>query len=261
MPLTPLDIVEYVRKELIVKAVKVAEENMELVAQWCGGEICMTTDRRFYVKVPVPKVVRESHSYAYVGHYVVFAGQSFKVFTEKNLVRTFDPKADAEKLEIVEIENLDYNENTLFKVNNALMAVGLSERDAHIAINNMQNEGILFRERGKRHVPGEPQKQYSVVRHGPDDVEVYEDHNYGARLLMDIEHESQPHGTPVGPEKYTQNTLFDSEGNLVPTDRDGRPYLTIDDAEIYRAQDAGTNTLLNENLAPSIAGDTYPHGA
>lgn len=38
-------------------------------------------------------------------------------------------------------------ENTLFKVRNALLRVGLTEQQITDAINEMQNEGILFRER------------------------------------------------------------------------------------------------------------------
>lgn len=40
-----------------------------------------------------------------------------------------------------------YNEQTLFKVFNALRRTGLPERVAQDAITEMQNEGILFRER------------------------------------------------------------------------------------------------------------------
>lgn len=40
-----------------------------------------------------------------------------------------------------------YNEDTLFKVRGALLGVGLREQQITNAINSMQNEGILFRER------------------------------------------------------------------------------------------------------------------
>lgn len=40
-----------------------------------------------------------------------------------------------------------YDENTLFKVDLALQASGLNREQARDAINEMQNEGILFRER------------------------------------------------------------------------------------------------------------------
>lgn len=40
-----------------------------------------------------------------------------------------------------------YTENTLFKVYDVLRAAGLGESQAREAINEMQNQGILFRER------------------------------------------------------------------------------------------------------------------
>lgn len=41
-----------------------------------------------------------------------------------------------------------HTEDTLFKVREALVASGLTERKAYNAITEMQNAGILFRERG-----------------------------------------------------------------------------------------------------------------
>lgn len=40
-----------------------------------------------------------------------------------------------------------FNENTLFKVYDVLRAAGLTEEQSREAINEMQNKGILFRER------------------------------------------------------------------------------------------------------------------
>jgi len=45
-------------------------------------------------------------------------------------------------------ERLTHNEFTLFKVYSALAKVGISSQTARDAINEMQNAGILFRERG-----------------------------------------------------------------------------------------------------------------
>ena len=42
-----------------------------------------------------------------------------------------------------------HTEDTLFKVRRALLGSGLSEQTVTVAINEMQNEGILFRERGR----------------------------------------------------------------------------------------------------------------
>lgn len=43
-----------------------------------------------------------------------------------------------------------FTEATLFKVYKALRATGLTEQQAEDAINEMQNAGILFRERPER---------------------------------------------------------------------------------------------------------------
>jgi hypothetical protein len=40
-----------------------------------------------------------------------------------------------------------YDENTLFKVYDSLRAAGLDEQKARETISDMQNKGILFRER------------------------------------------------------------------------------------------------------------------
>lgn len=44
-------------------------------------------------------------------------------------------------------ESLHYDENTLLKVYAALARAGLSPARALAAVNEMQNEGLLFRER------------------------------------------------------------------------------------------------------------------
>lgn len=50
--------------------------------------------------------------------------------------------------EVVKPPALSYSEDTLFKVYEALRGQGLSETTIEDAVNAMQNEGILFRERG-----------------------------------------------------------------------------------------------------------------
>lgn len=44
-------------------------------------------------------------------------------------------------------ENVTFDENTLFKVYDSLRSAGLEEQQARDAISDMQNKGILFRER------------------------------------------------------------------------------------------------------------------
>lgn len=47
-------------------------------------------------------------------------------------------------------EKLEHTEDTMRKVRSALMVSGLNPDQIDDAINEMQNEGILFRERSKK---------------------------------------------------------------------------------------------------------------
>lgn len=47
-------------------------------------------------------------------------------------------------------ETLTYDEDTLFKVYDALREVGLNQQQVTDAVSLMQNAGILFRERATR---------------------------------------------------------------------------------------------------------------
>lgn len=47
------------------------------------------------------------------------------------------------------MESLYYDENTMFKVYDALKEAGLDEKKALETISDMQNKGIVFRERGR----------------------------------------------------------------------------------------------------------------
>jgi hypothetical protein len=53
-------------------------------------------------------------------------------------------------------ENVTFDENTLFKVYDSLRDAGLDEQKARDAISDMQNKGILFRERVPEFKPSTP---------------------------------------------------------------------------------------------------------
>ena len=86
--LTP---VKYSRKPFDVEAVKLTPENIEEVAQWCGGEV-RTSDLsksggqegyQQYIKVPVKRPLNDRQTRAYYDDWVVAAGGSFKVYTPR----------------------------------------------------------------------------------------------------------------------------------------------------------------------------------
>lgn len=52
-----------------------------------------------------------------------------------------------------------FTEGTLFKVYKALRATGLTEEQAERVINELQSQGILFRERGDRPLQQRPGKR------------------------------------------------------------------------------------------------------
>lgn len=91
---------KYTRKPFIIEAVQVTEENMSDVAKWCKGEI-LSTDSKIaadlhkepetFIKVDVQNPMNERQTRAFVGDWVLFANQGFKVYTDRAFERSFDP--------------------------------------------------------------------------------------------------------------------------------------------------------------------------
>jgi len=81
---------------------------MEEVAEWCKGEVRTeehtnsakgrTTIDRF-IKVRVHRPLNERQTKAYVGDHILYAGTSFKVYTNKAFTSNFDP-VDVEDLKV-----------------------------------------------------------------------------------------------------------------------------------------------------------------
>lgn len=91
---------KYTRKPFIIEAVQVTEENMADVATWCKGEILSTNsqiaqglhkDPERFIKVDVQNPMNERQTRAFVGDWVLFANQGFKVYTDRAFQRSFDP--------------------------------------------------------------------------------------------------------------------------------------------------------------------------
>lgn len=85
----------YIRKALYVDAVRVTTVNMGEVAQWCDGEILLdgvsttSTGKRYIaVRVTYPKNARQTK--AFVGDWILYAEQGYKIYTNRAFRAAFD---------------------------------------------------------------------------------------------------------------------------------------------------------------------------
>ena len=95
-----MEIKKYLRKPFSIEAVQVTPENMEEVAEWCGGTIMRngTEGKNAYIKVKVYRPVSVRQSQAFAGDWVLRAGKGFKVYNEAAFENTFylDPEPAVE---------------------------------------------------------------------------------------------------------------------------------------------------------------------
>lgn len=90
----------FVRKQFGVDAVQVTPENIEAVAEWCGGTVMHNGDKeghlsRDFIKVNVHMPKDEKQTQAYFGDWVLRSGRSFKVYTDSAFGKSFSRKVDA----------------------------------------------------------------------------------------------------------------------------------------------------------------------
>lgn len=81
---------KFARKPFYVDAVRVTEENMARVAEWCGGEIKNDSQEGPYIKVKVYRPMVDRQAMAFLGDWVLFAGTGFKVYTPKAFDKSFE---------------------------------------------------------------------------------------------------------------------------------------------------------------------------
>lgn len=94
----------FVSKSYPVEAVEVSSKNIDAVASWCRGMVCVTPTSnpahqgKQYVKVHVhlPRNVRQTQ--AYIGDVVLYAGKGFKVYSNQAFKDNFMPVGEAQKL-------------------------------------------------------------------------------------------------------------------------------------------------------------------
>lgn len=104
-----MNIQKFVRKPFYVDAVQVTKDNLEQVAQWCGGTVAKDENSgQPYIQVDVfnPTDVPD-HSRAYVGRWILQAATGYKVYKTKGFFRSFDqvtelskPQADAAGIKV-----------------------------------------------------------------------------------------------------------------------------------------------------------------
>lgn len=103
-----MEILKFVRKPFEVDGVRVTDENLYDVAKWCNGEVREGTLKpggrpQKYVHVRVLLPIKERHTKAFAGDYILYAGTGYKVYTAKAFADNFEEKVEddynyAEKL-------------------------------------------------------------------------------------------------------------------------------------------------------------------
>lgn len=86
----------YVRKPFAVQGVQVTDDNLDVVAEWCGGDVRTKPESKKYpetrlIKVPVKRPLTHRQTLAYPGDWVLFNGKGFKVYTNEAFEASFDP--------------------------------------------------------------------------------------------------------------------------------------------------------------------------
>lgn len=101
---------KYTRKPFEVEAVEVTPQNINDVAEWCGGRVLQSdlskdggrSGSQEYIKVAVKRPLSDRQTRAYYGDWVLFARSGagdagpagFKVYTPKAFTGSFERKVD-----------------------------------------------------------------------------------------------------------------------------------------------------------------------
>lgn len=80
---------KYTRKPFEVEAIQVTAENMDEVAQWCGGTVTTEGDTKF-IKVEIDRVLNERQTKAFIGDWVLKQNDSYKIYTSKAFRKSFE---------------------------------------------------------------------------------------------------------------------------------------------------------------------------
>lgn len=105
--------VKYVRKPLYVEAVQVGTENFMDVADWCqaligekggaaGSEAHPTEGfqidpSKHYIRIRVHNPQSKKQTMAFVGDWILYTEQGYKIYTDRAFVTNFDQVTETEK--------------------------------------------------------------------------------------------------------------------------------------------------------------------
>jgi hypothetical protein len=89
-----LNIQKYQRKPFTIDAIQITVDNMQEVAEWCGGEIILEKHGGRlvqYIKVDVAHAISERQKKAFVEDWVLKAGTGFKCYSKRAFPNNFEP--------------------------------------------------------------------------------------------------------------------------------------------------------------------------
>jgi hypothetical protein len=87
----------YIRRNYGCEAILVTRGNMGAVAHWCGGTVEVTKDRgvtELYIAVPICNKSKGRPKRAYLGQWVIYDADGFKVYEDQNFHQLFIPWMD-----------------------------------------------------------------------------------------------------------------------------------------------------------------------
>ncbi len=87
-----LNVEVWQRKPFYVEAVQVTEENMETVAEWCGGRLIPINkdESKHFIKVFVKNPMSARQTKAFVDDWILKSRNSFKVYKHESFLKVFD---------------------------------------------------------------------------------------------------------------------------------------------------------------------------
>lgn len=81
----------YTRRPFPVEAVQVNDENMAEVSKWCKGRVVKPRGNEAnHIKVQVKNPLNPRQAKAYVGDWILFANEGYKVYTDVAFQRNFE---------------------------------------------------------------------------------------------------------------------------------------------------------------------------
>lgn len=90
-----MELKQYGRKDFTVDGVQVTADNMQDVADWCGGSVEEQASKgstEKFVKVPVHRPLNEKQTKGFIGDWVLQSPTGFKVYTDRAFENSFEER-------------------------------------------------------------------------------------------------------------------------------------------------------------------------